>query len=376
VVTLAEILRRYGPAYRAQFRNQLLPSQLRAMWAIEHCRTPSLGGHIYHCTECDTTHYRYHSCCNRHCNQCENAKGAEWLDKQSALLLPVPHHLVTFTLPAELRSLAYRHQKQVYNLLFRTAAEALQMLAADPRFVGGQIGLIGLLHTWQRNLLFHPHIHFLVPSGALDWVNDIWHRAPNHFFVHVKPLMLRFRANFRKGLKRLGLLDEVPPSVWQKPWVVHSQPAGHGQRALAYMADYLFRVAISNTRIVKVENDSVTFWYIEGKTGRRITCTLPAEAFITRFLQHVLPKRFVKVRYYGFYAAANRARLALVREMLGAQQHHASTATQANVAAKVDIGQQLTCPTCGQPMAHVGHLPRGVRTNSVRARSPPTSIKK
>ena len=378
MVTLAEILRRHGPAYRTKHAGQLLPGQLRTMWAIEQCRTPALGGHLYRCPACDRLHYRYHSCCNRHCNQCESRKGAEWLANQSANRLPVPHHLVTFTLPSELRPLAYRHQKAIYNLLFRAAAEALQTLAGDPRFVGGQIGMIGVLHSWQRNLQYHPHVHFLVPGGGLGWVAERWHRARNHFLVHVKPLMMRYRANIYRGLKRLGLHKEVDAELWRRPWVVHSQLAGQGQRALAYLSDYLFRVAISNQRLVGLAAGKVTFWYIESRSGRRVHCTLPVETFIGRFLKHVLPRGFVKVRYYGFYAAANRHRLALAQTLVGVSPSQAAceeVAANSTGRASAATDPQL-CPHCGQVLIYVGHLsPATASTVDLthRSRSPPFS---
>ncbi|MFN8486613.1 MAG: transposase [Caldilineaceae bacterium] len=304
MVTLADIFRHYGPAYRAAYPNELLPSHLRVMWCIEHCRTEALGGHVYHCEACGELVYSYHSCRNRHCNQCQADKAQAWLVEQQALLLPVPYFLVTFTLPDELRQVAYRNQQVVYNLLFRSAAEALQALAADPRFVGGQLGLIGILHTWTRALRFHPHVHFLVPGGALAFVQERWLHARNHFFVRVEPLAILFRAKFRDGLKQAGLFHAVPSTAWQQNWIVHSQAVGYGGKAVEYLADYVFRVGIANSRIVKLENDTVTFWYKHNKTKRRVYVTLPVFAFIRRFLRHVLPQGFVKVRYYGFYAAS------------------------------------------------------------------------
>ncbi len=160
--TLADIVRQYGPAYEAQYGDQMLPSHRRALRDMAQCRTPAMGGHLYYCTDCDDMHYQYHSCQNRHCPQCQHQLGEQWLDRQRDLLLPVPYFMVTFTLPAALREVARQHQKVVYNILFRTAAKALQQLAWDPRYVGGQIGMVGVLHTWGRNLSYHPHIHFLV----------------------------------------------------------------------------------------------------------------------------------------------------------------------------------------------------------------------
>lgn len=366
MVTLAEIFRQYGPAYRAAYHDELLPSHLRVMWCIEHCRTETLGGHVYQCAACGEILYSYHSCRNRHCNQCQDDKAQVWLAAQQAMLLPVPYFLVTFTLPDELRPVAYRHQQVIYNLLFRTAAEALQSLAADPRFVGGQIGYIGVLHTWTRDLRFHPHVHFLVPAGGLDFVNDRWLHARNHFFVRVEPLAILFRAKFRDGLKQLGLFPQVPATAWRQPWIVHSQAVGYGAKAVEYLADYVFRVAISNSRIVKLENDEVTFWYKENQTKQRVSVTLPVFQFIRRFLQHVLPQGFVKVRYYGFLAAGQRHRLALARELLAAdyrQPHEQHMARPQLVMTDTGATAPL-CPKCGQPMLCI-------ETIRPRSRCPP-----
>ena len=371
MVTVAEIFRQYGPAYRATHADCLLPSHLRVMWCIEHCRSEALGGHLYVCEACGERVYSYHSCRNRHCNQCQDDKAQEWLAAQQALLLPVPYFLVTFTLPEELRAVAYANQQVVYNLLFRSAAEALQELAADPRFVGGQIGIMGVLHTWTRALLFHPHVHFLVPGGGLDFVNERWWPARNHFFVRVEPLGILFRAKMRDGLKKAGLYAKIPADAWQKAWVVHSQSVGYGGKAVEYLADYVFRVGISNSRIVKLENDEVTFWYQENKSKQRRFTTLPVFSFIERFLQHVLPQRFVKVRYYGFYARSQRQRLAVARQLLNADFAQ-SQASQPIPTADLllALGQQqtqgLACPKCAQPL-------RCIQTLPPRSRAPPVS---
>lgn len=366
MVTLAAIFRQYGSAYRTAYHDELLPSHLRVMWCIENCRTEALGGHVYQCEACGEMVYSYHSCRNRHCNQCQTDKAQSWLTEQQAFLLPTPYFLVTFTLPEDLRPVAYRHQPTVYHLLFRSAAESLQALAADPRFVGGQIGLIGVLHTWTRDLRFHPHVHFLVPAGGLDFVNDRWLPAHNHFFVRVEPLAILFRAKFRDGLKQAGLFHQVPSTAWQQKWVVHSQPVGYGAKAIEYLADYVFRVGMSNSRIVKVENDAVTFWYKDNKTKRRVYVTLPVFPFIRRFLHHVLPQGFVKVRYYGFYAPGQRHRLALARELLAAD-HRQPQARQAptplTLLANGSAAAQR-CPKCGQPL----HCVQTIRPHS---RCPP-----
>lgn len=263
--------------------------------------------------------------------------------------------MVTFTLPQPLRSLARTEQKTIYNLLFRTAAESLQQLAQDPRFVGGQIGMVGILQTWTRDLRYHPHVHFLVPGGALSPDGLRWLRAKNHFFVHVKPLAKLFRGKMRNGLRKAGLLPQTPDSVWRQAWVVDCRPVGKGESALKYLAPYVFRVALSNKRILKVVNDQVTFSYQDGQTQRQRTCTLSAEAFIHRFLQHVLPRGFVKVRYYGLLAPSSRSRLTQAKRLLGIttdpQVESQTSDQEAPQEEKV-----VACPHCGQPMTPIQHI--------------------
>jgi hypothetical protein len=258
--------------------------------------------------------------------------------------------MVTFTLPEALRRLARSHQKVMYDLLFRCSAAALQELAQDPRFVGGQIGMVGVLQTWARDLSYHPHVHFLVPGGGVTDAEQ-WQRARNGFLVHVKPLSKLFRGKFRAALEKTSLCQQTPAQVWQQEWVVHCQAVGSGEAALKYLAPYIFRVAISNNRIVKVENEQVTFRYFDNK-GKGRYCTLPVMEFMRRFLQHVLPKGFKKVRYYGLFSPAKRELLSRVRFRLLIQ-----AATLA--AASDETGEQdslllppgsLPCPTCGRPM--------------------------
>jgi hypothetical protein len=348
VIELAEIFRQHGPAYRDKFKGRIPASHLKAMAAIEQCRTEALGGHVYTCEECDESRYSYHSCKNRHCPKCQNEAGQQWLARQTDLLLPVPYFLVTFTLPEGLRGLARSHQRQVYNVLFQTFAAALQVLAADPRFVGGQLGFLGVLQTWTGDLTYHPHVHYLVPSGGLAADGHAARRARNAFLVHVKPLSRLFRAKFRAALQQANLLDQVPPQVWRQEWVVHCQPVGTGQAALKYLAPYVFRVALSNHRILKCEDGQVTFRYRDRATRRWQTRTLPAEEFIRRFLQHVLPKGFQKVRYYGFFAPGQRHRLQQARRLLGAASPPVS-APCAQAPAQPPV-PRLLCPSCGQPM--------------------------
>jgi hypothetical protein len=350
VIELAEIFRQYGPAYRDKFKGRIPASHLNVMADIEQCRTEALGGHVYVCDACGESRYSYHSCKNRHCPKCQNGAAQEWLARQTSLLLPVPYFMVTFTLPEGLRTVARRNQKLIYNLLFQSSAAALQELAADPRFGGGQIGLVGVLQTWTRNLLYHPHVHYLVPGGGLAADGQSWLRARNAFFVHVKPLSRLFRGKFRAALKQTDLFDQVPASVWRQAWVVHCQPVGTGEAALKYLAPYIFRVALSNNRILKLENGQVTFRYRESDTRRWKSCTLPAEEFIRRFLQHVLPKGFQKVRYYGLFSSSQRPRLALARRLLGLTATPETT-NQTQAPAKPSTDRPpILCPTCGRPM--------------------------
>lgn len=367
MTTLGEIVRQYGPAYRAQYGEQLLPSQQAALQAIEQCRTEALGGHVYACPACGTQRYRYHSCRNRHCPTCQHDAAQTWLERQHELLLPVPYFLVTFTLPAELRDVTYRHQRSVYNLLFRASASALLVLARDPRFLGAQIGMVGVLQTWTRDLRYHPHIHYLVPGGGLANDGRTWVTAKAGFLVHVKPLAALFRAKLRAALRQTALWNEIPAAAWQQPWVVDCRAVGSGQTALKYLAPYIFRVALSNNRIVQLADDQVTFRYTIGATGQTAYATLSAQAFLHRFLQHILPKGFVKVRYYGLFRVGMRRSLARLRGQLRLLQR---IVDQVPPAPAVSDGSMraVICPSCGQPM-------RLERVLLPHTRGPPGGVK-
>jgi hypothetical protein len=359
MTTLGEIFRRYGAAYRARFGRSLSPNQLQAMQAIEACRTEALGGHVYRCPSCQVTRYSYHSCRNRHCPTCQQDATQAWLAEQHTLLLPVPYFLVTFTLPSELRAIARQQPETIYPLLFRTSAAALQQLAQDPRFLGGQIGMLGVLQTWTRDLRYHPHVHYLVPALALAPDGKRWLVGKQDFLVHVKPLGELFRAKVRAAMRQTPWLSQIDARAWAKSWVVDCRPVGKGTSALKYLAPYIFRIGLSNNRIEQVANDAVTFRYTEGKTGAQKRATLPLDSFIGRFLAHVLPKGFVKVRYYGLLAVGKRRLLAEVRSLLVLRQavpppspSHTSAALEPLVVAP-DVGR---CPSCGQPMQLVQTL--------------------
>ena len=354
MVELADIFRRYAPDYIEHFGIRMLPSHRRALHDIVACRTEQMGGHLYCCENPDCEHlvYAYHSCGNRSCPKCGQDKTQRWIEKQHNRLLPTHYFLITFTLPAELRPIARSNQKIIYNLLFKSSAAALQKLAKDPRFVGGEIGMMGGLHTWQRDMRYHPHVHFIVPGGGLSPDRSQWLPSDTDFFVPVKALSPIFRAKFRDALKQTNLFDAVPASVWQKNWVVHCKPAGDGNSALKYLAPYIYRVAITNNRIEKLENGQVSFRFKNSETNQWQTLTLPALKFIHRFLQHVLPKGFVKIRYYGLLSPIKKNLLAVAKYLLGDSQGSEFTPA---------LAQQHICPDCGANLRRVKSLPKLTR---------------
>jgi hypothetical protein len=353
-IELAEIFRRYGADYRQKYATHMPRMHLKAMRAIEQCRTEALGGQVFQCPDCGQVKYSYHSCRNRHCPKCQNENGQRWLEKQQDRLLSVPYFMLTFTLPAELNQLTRHDPSRYYDLLFRTSAEATQQLAADPRFIGGQIGMMGVLHTWGRNLAYHPHVHYLIPAGGLAPDGTTWRSARKKFLLPVRALSRLFRGKLHQALRQEAVYSLIPAGVWKQDWVVHCEPVGSGLGALKYLAPYIFRVAISNNRILKMENDQVTFRYRGTDTGQERRCTLTAEEFIRRFLQHVLPKSFVKVRYYGLFSPSSRKRLASLRfqlsHLLPDVPAEDGPTTQSLQRPPQPCPLLLLCPVCGRPM--------------------------
>jgi len=308
VLEVADILRLHGESFRKAHPG--LPSDLeRVLRNIEHCRTAYFGGHLTQCDHCGHQGYTYHSCGDRHCPKCNGAQTEQWLEKQRGRLIQCPYFFLTFTLPSQLRDLAAAHPREIYATLMSTAAASLQKLANDPQWVGATVAMLAVLHTWTRALLFHPHVHLLVSGGGMS-KEQIWMPARHPaFLVPAFALSTIFRAKFKAALKRLKLLDQVPPSVWTKKWVVHCQHAGTGQKLLDYLGRYVFRVAINNSRLEKLEDGQVTFRYRDNQTQAIGHVTLTAQQFLERFSRHILPKGFVKVRSYGLWNTRRRALL-------------------------------------------------------------------
>lgn len=356
MIEVADILRRHGPAYRQHY--QLLPSQQKVLRDLVCCRTAACGGHLYECDQCGHPHYSYHSCGNRHCPKCHGQQTERWLEQQRQRLLPCPYYFLTFTLPAALRPLVYARQKALYALLLRSAAAALQKLAWDPQYVGAQLATLAVLHTWKRDLLDHPHVHVLASAGGLSADGQAWVHARNPaFLVPGFALSKIFRGKFRAGLKKLGLLQEVPDAVWSQKWNVQIQHAGSGQKVLDYLGRYAFRIAISNSRLEAFADGQVTFGYRDNKTQQPRHVTVSAEEFIRRFLRHVLPKGFVKVRAYGLWSARAGDKLLKARALLAPAGPSSTPLTQIASCSQADPSPaNPPAPPQPCPQCKIGHL--------------------
>jgi hypothetical protein len=345
MLEVADIVRLHGAAYCEKAGSALSAVQKRVLRDISACRTPFFGGHIYQCDRCAQKVFSYHSCRNRSCPKCHQEQTDRWLEKQRTHLLPCNYFLLTFTLPSELRSLARTHPRKVYGLLMRTSADALQTLAADPRYLGARLGALAVLHTWTRAMLFHPHVHMLVTAGGIALDDSSWVDSKPGFLVPVRALSVIFRAKFCAGLQKAGLLGEVSSSVWKKKWVVHCQHAGGGQKVLDYLARYVFRIAISNSRLESFDNGEVRFRYRDNRTQQIRHVTLTAENFIARFLQHVLPRGCVKVRYYGIWSPSRRKQLVRARSFLLSLQPPVDPSTP---PLSSHTPAEIRCPLCHQ----------------------------
>lgn len=331
---VADIFREHGDAYRRRF--SLTPAQRQVMWAIERCRTAQLGGHVYVCDSCGERQNRYNSCRNRHCPKCQSFETARWIGARERDLLPVPYFHVVFTVPSALRPLLLGHQRLLYGALFGSAWDALRTIAREPKHLGASIGALAVLHTWSQTLVYHPHVHFVVPGGGLTSTQG-WASTRGGYFLPVQALSARFRTAMLSRIeeayrtRRLdlgGSLADLKHPVRfadficeqrTKPWVVYAkQPFAGPEKVLRYLARYTHRVAISNHRLLSSGAEGVLFSYRDYREGGiRKTMTLDALEFIRRFLIHVLPKRFVRIRYFGFLAnRSRRAAIAAIRTIL------------------------------------------------------------
>lgn len=353
MATMADILKMYGSAYTAAFGLRMLPGHRKTIADIIECRTRAKGGRVFKCFKDEKYEFKYHSCMNRHCLQCQNDQATKWLKKERKRLLGVPYFLVTFTLPQELRSFARCNQKLFYKLLFSESWGCLKKLAANPKWLGGKIGALGILHTWTKAMSYHPHVHYLIPAGCIAG-NDFWMPSPQKFFLPVHALSRVFRAMMRDTLRQTApeIFSQIPAKTWRKGWVVHSMVAGNGHAVLKYFAPYVFRVAISNKRILSVADGQVVLRYKNSATGRWASMTVSVFEFIRRFLQHVLPKGFKKVRHFGFLSPRNKALLALLQYKLGTVE----VETEVEGTPDPDAGKPR-CPVCHKVMVLVEIVP-------------------
>ena len=334
---VADVLRHFGPAFRDQHGASLSSAQRHAMLAIESCRTAALGGHVERCGKCGHQRVSFNSCRNRNCPKCQGLARAQWLADRQAELLDVPYFHVVFTVPAEIEAIAFQNQTVVYDILFRAASETLRTIAADPEHLGAEIGFLGVLHTWGQNLLHHPHIHFLVPGGGIAPDGQSWIAGRPGFFLPVRVLSRMFRGLFLHYLENafaagaLNFFSEhrhlhepaafrryLAPA-WKAEWVIYAKrPFAGPAQVLDYVGRYTHRVAISNNRLLSMDEGKVCFhWRDYRDHNRRKTMTLEAKEFIRRFLIHVLPDGFHRIRYFGFLGNCHRTRkLEHCRELL------------------------------------------------------------
>jgi Putative transposase/Transposase zinc-binding domain len=390
---VADIFRAHGPAWRRVQAGHLSLGQLKVMSAIERCRTAALGGHVARCEKCDHTRIAYNSCRNRHCPKCQGAAAKEWLANREAELLPVAYYHVVFTLPTPIADIAYQNKAAIYAILFKATAETLITIAADPKHIGAQIGLTAVLHTWGSALTHHPHVHCVVPGGGFSPDGERWISCRPGFFLPVRVLSRLFRRLFLEKLatahdagrlqffgKHAPLAERRTFAAYLAPlrkieWVVYAKrPFAGPQAVLAYLSRYTHRVAIANSRLIALDDNGVTFrWkdYRAKGRERQKVMTLASDEFIRRFLIHVLPNGFHRIRHYGLFANGGRAEnLARARELLSvpARQNEPS---DADANADEPLMHSLPCPCCGGRMIIIetfdrGSTPRTRPSNPIR----------
>jgi len=338
---IQQIFQMHGKSYLERFGKDMPANHRKVIHAIRNCGTGAFGQHSFSCSGCGEYHTADCSCGNRHCPTCQSGKSEEWLNKQLAKVLPVNYFMITFTVPEPLRRLIRSNQKICYAALFRAASDAMKKLAKDPKYIGcSTAGFTGILHTWTRQLEYHPHVHFIVPGGGLT--ADQWISSRPAFYIHAKPLGRMFRATFIDLLKDEGL--HVPDCIWKTDWVIDARHVGNGKRALTYLAQYVFRVAIAPSRIENVTDTHVIFKYRRSGEKKWRKCALEIFEFMRRYLQHVLPHGFTKVRHYGFLAPNCRVPLQRIRELICALYE---IVVDLLPEPKPPRRKPWTCKTCG-----------------------------
>jgi hypothetical protein len=376
VITLADVFRRFAEGYLSAHGASVLPSHRRAIADILACRTDQLGGHLWRCDHCSAEVFSYHSCKNRSCPRCHRDQTERWIAARKAELLPCPYFHVTVTVPQELREVLRANQRDGYAMLMKAAAEAIIELGRDRRHVGGTVGVMAVLHTWTQQLVYHPHVHCLVTGGGVSGDGRDWHPARRGYLLPERALARRVRTKLRSTLEKQRPDLIVPSAVWSKPWVVDCTAWGDGAEAvLRYLARYVFRVAISESRIVGLDDAGVTLRHKHRASNRWRHTRLDGHEFMRRFLQHVLPKGFHKVRYYGLWHPSRRAQAAQARLMLtlgqsaNAIRNAPHRETEVNVAAQpspqVPAAEPRICPAC-----RTGHLVHAGRLHPKKARGP------
>jgi hypothetical protein len=312
-VDLADVVRQFRSAYASQYGPAMMPSQKKALADIAACCTPELGGRLYRCEDCHESFWRYHCCRNRACPKCHATQTRQWIEKRQAELLPCDYFHAVVTVPPELHATLRLHQKSLYGLLMQVAARAVKELCAQKRHLGALPGLLAVLHTWNGQLGYHPHVHLLITGGGITPDGQHWEPARGEFLVPVAVLSRKVAALFRDALKAKmpEVFADIPGTVWQREWVSFCKHYGHGNDAvLNYLSRYVFRTAISNARILSMDPTHVTFRWKDRRAGAWRKVRLPGVDFLRRFLQHVLPRGFHKVRYYGLWHPSQRSQSA------------------------------------------------------------------
>jgi hypothetical protein len=334
------------------------PAPRRALAAIRRCRTPALGGHVYRCADCTGVDYAYHSCHHRACPRCGGSRTAAWTARQEKRLLPVPYFLVTFTVPEQLRPLFAARPQAMHAALFRESAATLQQVAAQRRLLGAELGFVGVLHTWGRQLQHHPHVHYIVPGGGLSPDGRKWVSArQTDWLLPVAKLAAVFARRMDEAVRAEAPAQHamIPAGTWRGRWSVHTQPAGSGMAVVRYLARYVGRTAISDERIVAASDQAVTFRYTDSATQQRKVCTLTSAEFLRRYLQHVPPAGQHRVRYFGWMHPSAKLRRMTVETLL--QRPIVVAALPAE-----PIQWHLQCPHCHRfSLVRVGSLPRQAR---------------